>query len=324
MIMASFWMRFDAKQQTGPIRGGVTFRVEMAGGEAMAWYGAFGLDASEMGSWVYREHRWMPKAPVARIQPSVYLRGCEGAIFVDDLYLGPPTKMPTPPREPIPLAVTGGNGRFSDWAQFAFANLRCNAHVFHLSGANEANLELTCDLDVKRPAPVYLTSAWGSQYWTLYCPPRRELAQIYTDERMDLSKPGRQTIPIRMSGFATGASDLAVSGYVFITECSKSFLVYDVRKPAGQPYRDPKTGQTFSYWDTTKIDLLSRALGPAGVAAAFSLADLRSYRLDVSSRGDGTAVKVRPTLTDGAEPRRAHLWPRSARGSQRRRGSAGS
>ncbi|MCX6910514.1 MAG: family 10 glycosylhydrolase [Verrucomicrobia bacterium] len=290
MIMASFWMRFDAKRQTGPIRGGMTFLVEMADGTSMAWYGPFELDASEMGSWVYREHRWKPKAPVTRIRPAVYLRGCEGAICVDDLYLGPPVELPPPPRATIPLAVTGNNGRFTDWAQVALGSLRPNAHVFHLSGANAANLELTCDVDVKKTAPAYLTSAWGSQYWTLYSPPRRDLAQILTNERIDLSKLGPQTVRVRMSGFTKGASDLAASGYVFITDCSKSFLIYDTEKREGRRLKDS--------WDTIKVELLSRALGPAGVTAPFSLADLRAYRLTVAARRDGDIVKMRPTLTD--------------------------
>ena len=297
-IMASFWMRFEAKRQTGPIRGGVTFRVEMADGTALAWYGSFALDPSEMGSWVYREGRWKPRAPIARIQPAVYLRGCEGSLYVDDLYLGPPVKLAPPPRATTPLAVTGSSGRFTGWPRFQFIDFRPTAHVFHLRGRNEANLELTCEIDVKRPAPAYLTSAWGSQYWTLYCPPRRELVQIYTDERLDLSVPGRRTLPVRMCGFSDRASDLAASGYLFVTEDSKSFLVYSTEKRKGERYKDPRTGHTFSYWDTVEVKLLSRALGPSGVAAPFSLADLSSYRLSVSARADGDAVRVRPTLTD--------------------------
>ncbi|MBI5820068.1 MAG: family 10 glycosylhydrolase [Verrucomicrobia bacterium] len=298
MIMASFWMRFDARRQTGPIRGGVTFVAEMADGTSMAWYGPFELNASEMGSWVYREHRWKPKAPVTRIRPAVYLRGCEGAICVDDLYLGPPVDAPSPPRATIPLAVTGGSGRFTDWAKVAFGSLRPSAHVFHLSGTNATNLELACDVNVKKTAPAYLTSAWGSNYWTLYSPERRELAQIFTDERIDLSKPGPQTVRVRMNGFANRASDLAASGYVFITDGAKNFLIYDPRKPAGERYKDSTTGQTFTHWDTIKIELLSRVLGPTGVTAPFSLADLRSYRFAVTARRDGNIVKVRPTLAD--------------------------
>ena len=297
-VMAALWMRFDAKRQTGPIRGGVTFRVKMADGTALAWYGSFALEASEMGSWVYREGRWKPRAPIATIQPAVYLHGCEGSLYVDDLYLGPPVKLATPPRTTIPLAVTGSSGRFTDWPRFELTGFHPAAHVFHLAGKNEANLELTCEIDVKRPAPAYLTSAWGSQYWTLYCPPRRELAQIYTDERLDLSVPGRRTSSARMCGFSSRASDLAASGYVFVTEGSKSFLVYSTGERKGEPYKDPRTGKTFSYWDTVKVGRLSRALGPAGVAAPFSLADLNSYRLSVSARADGRDVRVRPTLTD--------------------------
>ena len=297
-IMASFWMRFDAKRQTGPIRGGVTFHVDMADGTMLAWYGSFALQPSEMGSWVYREGRWKPRAPIVKIRPAVYFRGCEGSIYVDDLYLGPIAERATPARTTIPIAVTGSGGRFTEWPRFKLTDFRPNAHVFHLGGENDTNLELMCEIEVHKPAAAYLTSAWGSQYWTLYCPQRNELAQIYTDERLDLSQSGKRTVPVRMCGFADRASNLAASGYVFITESSKSFLVYSTKKPKGEPYSDPKTGKTFNYWDTVKVELLSRALGPEGVAAPFSLADLRSHRLSVSARADRGAVRVRPTLID--------------------------
>jgi len=302
-IMAALWLRLDAVRQTGPIRGGVTFHVEMADGSMLAWYGGFELDPSEMGSWVYREDRWKPRAPIVKIRPAVYLRGCEGSIYVDDIYLGPPIELPTPPRTTIPLAVTGSNGRFTGWPQFSFLDFRPAAHVFHLAGKNEANLELTCDIEVGKPAPIYLTSAWGSQYWTLYCPQRRELVQIFTDERLDLSQAGQHTVPVRMCGFSDRASDLAAGGYVFITEATKSFLIYSTEKPAGEAYPDARTGKTFSYWDGVKIERLSRGLGASGVVAPFSVADLSSYRLSVAAHAFGQQVTVRPVLTDaqGAE-----------------------
>ena len=285
-IMASFWMRFDSPKRTGKPRGGMTFLMELEDGTSLAWYGPFELRSSEMGSWVYREHRWMPKAPVKRIRPAVYLQGCSGSICVDDLYLGPCQELAAPPRSTIPMAVSAKNGRCSDWGQVEFRSLRPNAHVFQLEGGDRSNLELTSEIEVKRSAPVYLTSSWGSQYWTLYSPPRRELVQIYTDERIELSNPGPQTWALRMSGFSNGASKLAASGYVFLTECTKNFLLY------------PTKGGTSKDWDIAENDLLSRFLGPNGTAAAFSLADLRSYRIAVAAWRGGGTLKIRPTLTD--------------------------
>lgn len=302
-ILAAFWMRLDAKRQTGAIRGGMTFRVEMADGTSMAWYGPFELEPGQMGSWVYCEGRWKPKAPVVAIRPSVYLRGCEGSIWVDDLYLGPARSLPSVARKTVPLAITGTSGRFTDWPRVEFLDFRPDAHVFHLAGKNETNLALTCVIDVLRPAPAYLTSAGGSQYWTLYCPERAELAQIYTDERLDLSKPGKQTAPVRMSGFSSGGSDLAPGGYVFVTEGHKSYYVYGTEKRAASAAKDPKTVRKTKYWDTVKVDLLSRHLGASGVVAPFSLADLGSHSLAVSACAEGDAVIVEPTLVDARKNR---------------------
>jgi uncharacterized lipoprotein YddW (UPF0748 family) len=291
-IQAAFWMRFDAKCQTGGSRGGVTLRVEMADDTALSWYAPFGLSSAEMGSWVYREHRWKPKVPVKRIRPAVYLRGCEGSLRIDDLYLGPVASLSVPPRKTIPLAVTGSAGRFTHTGRLEFLDFSPHAHVFHLGPKNETNLELTSRVRIDQAAPGYLTSAWGSQYWTLYSPERRELAQIYTDERLDLSRQGEHTFAMRMSGFAPGASDLAATGYAFITDCRKPFLIYGSEKPQ-------TTNQIgHRMWDTVEANPLSRFLGPSGLAAPFSLADLRSYHLAVSAQAEGNRVLIRPTLQD--------------------------
>jgi hypothetical protein len=101
-----------------------------------------------------------------------------------------------------------------------------------------------------------------------------------------------------MSGFAAGAFDLAPGGYVFLTEGPKSFLIYGTDHPEGEPYQDPRSGKTFSYWDTTKVTRLSRFLGPSGVAAPFSLADLTSYCLGATASRTPDGVLVRPLLTD--------------------------
>ena len=303
MVMAAFWVRFDARRQTGPFRGGVTFRTDTADGATLSWYGHFAIDQSEMGSWVYREHRWKPRAPIVRIRPSVYLRGCEGSIYIDDLYLGPATDLPRVPRRKIPVALTGADGRFTDWPVFEFVDFRSwgDRHVFHLGGRNESNLALSLGIRVKRPAPAYLTSAWGGQYWTIYSPERRELAQIYTDERLDLSRSGTSLATGRMCGLSDRAANLAPGGYVFLTEYFKRFLVYGTEKPEGEPYHDARTGQVYDYWDTVEITRPSKSFGISGIAAPFSLADLRSYRFEVTARGDPGAVRIRPRLLDAQD-----------------------
>lgn len=297
-LLLAFWLRFDAKRQIGKIRGGVTCHVDFEGEPYLAWYGPFSLKPEESGSWVYREARWKPRSPVTRIRPSVYFSGFEGSVYIDDVYLGPPTDLPEVPRRTVPIAITGQHGRFTEWPRFEVLSFEPTAHVFHLSGENQTNLELRCELDVTKPAPIYLTSAWGSQYWTLYCPKRRELAEIYTNERLDLSEPGKRTVMLPMCAFSNHAYDLAPGGYVFITDRFKSFLIYGTEKPEGEPYRDARTGQAFSYWDGTKIELLSRAVGPSGVAAPFSLANLGSHELSATARGTSKRVRVVPRLRD--------------------------
>ena len=49
-VMAAFWLRFDAQEQTAAIRGGVTFHVDFDGGPYMAWYGPFEFAPEDMGS----------------------------------------------------------------------------------------------------------------------------------------------------------------------------------------------------------------------------------------------------------------------------------
>ncbi|MEA3402761.1 MAG: family 10 glycosylhydrolase [Armatimonadota bacterium] len=303
-ILAAFWLRPEAAAQTGNIRGGVTFHVDFRDGTMLAWYGPFEFSPEESGSWVYHEARWTPRAPIARIRPYVYMRGFEGSVYLDDIYLGPVTDLPVVERTTIPVSVTGIHGRFTDWPRFEITRFRPIAHVFQCDGPDQTNLELSCDIDVTRTAPIYLTSAWGSQYWTLYSTDRRELAEIYTDERLDLSEPGAQTVPVRMSGaIHTNAGDLAPGGWVFVTDRFKSFLIYSTEKPEGEPYEDARTGETFSFWDSVKLDPLSRVLGPSGVTAAFSLGDLREYELQMSAETTDGGVRVRPMLRDAGGKR---------------------
>lgn len=297
-IMAAFWMRFDATKPTPAIRGGISFHVAFEGEPFLAWYGPFELAPEEMGSWVYREARWKPRSPVTAIRPGIYLQGVEGSIYIDDLYLGPAVDLPVVQRETIPLSVTGSNGRFTDWPRLRVDSFAPVAHVFHLSGPNQANIELSAGIEVLGAAPAYLNSAWGSQYWTLYCPRRQELAEIFTDERLDLSQPGAHTISLPMSSFSDHGYDLAPGDYCFITDRFKNFLVYGTDKPEGEPYLDPRTGKSFNYWDAVKLEELSRAVGPSGIAAPFSLADLTSYAIAVAAQEVGGVVSVIPTLTD--------------------------
>ena len=297
-LMLAFWMRFDATRQTGPVRGGVTCHVDFDGEPFLAWYGSFQLQPEEAGNWVYREARWKPRAPVVKLRPAVYMKGFEGTVYIDDIYLGPPIDLPQVTRTTMPLAVTGMHGRFTDWPRFRLLSFEPVAHVFHLSAGNQTNLELEGEIDVLRPAPVYLNSAWGSQYWTLYCPERRELAEIYTDERLDLSKTGRTTCTFPMTGFSDHADALSPGSYVFVTDRFKNFLVYSTEKGKGEPYHDIRTGKSFAFWDGVKIERFSKAVGPQGVAAPFSLADLTSYTLVASASSTDGVVRVAPAIRD--------------------------
>ncbi len=298
-VMAAFWVRLEATKQTGAIRGGVTFHTEFREGPMLAWYAPFEIRPEANGSWVYCEARWVPKAPITRMRPSVYMRGFEGSIYVDDIYLGPVTELPVIERTTIPVAVTGTAGRFTDWPRFEITRFEPTAQVFHFVSPDETNLELVCDIDVTRTAPIYLTSEWGSQYWTLRRTDRPALAEIYTDERLDLSAPGVHTVPLTMCGASHGnAGELSPGGWAVITERFKSFLIYGTEQPEGEPYVDARTGATFSYWDSVKLDPLSLAVGPSGVAAPFSLADLSAYAVEVTARRTAQGVAVTPTLRD--------------------------
>ncbi|MBD3292861.1 MAG: family 10 glycosylhydrolase [Armatimonadia bacterium] len=298
-IMAAMWLRLEADEQVGRIRGGVTFHVDYAGGTMLAWYGPFELRPELAGNWVYHEARIKPLAPIEAIRPSVYMQGIRGSIYVDDIYLGPVTDLPRVPRETHRVSVTGKSGRFTDWPRFELTRFEPTAHVFHFTDSDTTNLSIDAEIDVIRPAPIYLTSEWGSQYWTLYSPDRRELAEIYTDERIDLSSEGHHTLNIAMSGaHHEYAGELAPGGWVFITDRFKSFLIYGTDRAEGEPYLDPGTGNTYSYWDSVKLDPLSRALGAEGVIAAFSVADLSDYEFTATAIRLGDTVVITPMLVD--------------------------
>lgn len=298
-ILAKMWLRLEAAKQVGPIRGGLSFHVQFVDGTMLAWYGPFEIRPELGGSWIYHEGRIKPRAPIAQIRPGAFIQGVEGALYVDDIYLGPVTDLPVVARETVPVSVTGKNGRFADWPRFEFERFQPTAHVFHFTDAETTNLTIDGAVNVLRTAPAYLTSGWGSQYWTLYSTNRRELAEIYTDERIDLSNEGQQKLNVGMSGAHHNyAGELAPGGWVFVTDRFKSFLIYGTEQDEGEPYLDRATGNTFSFWDSVEIDPLSRTLGASGTVAAFSLADLSEYELSATGINTGGTIVVRPTLID--------------------------
>jgi uncharacterized lipoprotein YddW (UPF0748 family) len=110
------------------------------------------------------------------------------------------------------------------------------------------------------------------------------LCQIYSDERLDLSKPGPCQAALAMNQWCDGVHLLTKGGYVFVTDYQKNFLIYASDRPSGTQYDDPKTGARFPYWDSVKLDKLKHAVGAGGTAAPFAVANLTSYRLGASAR----------------------------------------
>ncbi len=296
-IMVAFWLRFEPTKLDAGWRAGITCHVDFEGEDYLAWYGPFMARTGDGGRWIYHEARWKPRAPVSEIRPAVYLKNFEGSVYIDDLYLGPAIDLPAVPRSTGPMAVASMHGRFTQSPRFEILRFAPSAHVFHLAGENEANIQLDADLDVTAPAPAYLTSGWGSQYWTLYAPSRRELAEIHTDERLDLSQPGKHSFTLPMNAFSDHAYDFAPGDYAFITDRFKTFLIYGTDQPEGEPYVDARTGQSHTFWDAVKIDPFSAVCGPSGIAAPFSLANLSAYELSATARRVPQTF-IEPTLTD--------------------------
>ena len=298
-ILAKMWLRLEATQQIGPVRGGVSFRLQFVDGTSLAWYAPFEIRPQLAGSWIYHEGRIKARAPIANIRPGAFLQGVEGALYVDEMYLGPATDTPPVERTTAPIAITGKAGRFTHWPRFELASLQPTAHVFHFVDSDTTNIELEAQVNVLRTAPAWLTSSWGSQYWTLYSPGRRELAEILTEERLDLSREGPQNLSFPMNtGHHNYADDLSPGDWVIITDRFKSFLIYGADQEVGEPYLDPNTGNTFTFWDSAELDPLSRALGPSGMIAPFSVADLSAYEFAAEGRRSGGQVLVRPLLVD--------------------------
>jgi hypothetical protein len=298
-ILAKMWLRLEATQQIGPVRGGVSFHLQFVDGTTLSWYGPFEIRPQLAGSWIYHEGRIKARAPIAKIRPGAFLQGVEGALYVDEIYLGPATDLPPVERTTAPIAITGKAGRFTHWPRFELTSLQPTAHVFHFVDSDTTNIELEAQVNVLRTAPAWLTSSWGSQYWTLYSPGRRELAEIQTEERLDLSREGPQNLSFPMNaGHHNYADELSPGDWVIITDRFKSFLIYGTDQEVGEPYLDANTGATFTFWDSAELDPLSRALGPSGMIAPFSVADLSAYEFAGSGYWRDGEMIVRPMLID--------------------------
>jgi len=308
-IMGAVWLRAVGKKSLGKVRGGMSIRLEFVDGTALYWYGPFELSAEDMsGAWVYREGCYKPRCAVASAIIGIYLHDVDGSIWADDIYFGPPCKLPAPPISTMPVSVTGNHGRFAEWATFRVNRFTPAANVFHLEGKDRANIWIDCTYKVTQTAPVYLTSAWGSQYWTLYHLGERELCQIHTNERLDLSKKGTHRLRVTMNSWCPNANPLRKGAYVFVTDYQKSFLIYSSDKRAGSSYKDAKTGRTFSFWDSVKFSSLKKAIGPTGTTAPFSVANLKSYQLGAEvhhspaespqGRNPATVIVIAPFLRD--------------------------
>ena len=158
------------------------------------------------------------------------------------------------------------------------------AQLVHYDG-KEAALPLQVRYQVLEPAPILLTSRFGSEYWQLYHFATESMAQMYTDEKIELADAGPKDATSTRAWFNTKYTPLPASGLVSV----RGHYYFLIDQPDGRwlDVTDPPR-----FFDQATI---ARQL-------TFTLADLSSFSLAVSeiqsSWQPGGPVRVKVTVTD--------------------------
>jgi len=87
--------------------------------------------------------------------------------------------------------------------------------------------------EVLRPAPVALTSRFGTEYWRLYDFQSETTSALYADDRFDLSRPGTFTVETTTGWLSAGYGPLPQPGLVAVAG-HYYFLIDPVQGEPGQ------------------------------------------------------------------------------------------
>jgi len=111
-----------------------------------------------------------------------------------------------------------------------FLDVQLGAQVVHYKPGEGLPWPLEITYDVLEPAPVLLTSRLGTEHWRLYHFATETMSALYTDEKINLTQPGRQTAKATKAQFGKSYGPLPDSGLVGI----RGHYYFLIDQPNGQ------------------------------------------------------------------------------------------
>jgi len=167
-----------------------------------------------------------------------------------------------------------------------FLDARISAQVIHY-GDGEMPLPLEIDYEVLDPAPILLTSRLGTEYWRLYHFADGTMSAVYADEKIDLSRPGKDTARASRARFGASYGPLPGPGLVGIR--GHYYFLVDRADGKWIDTTDPP-----AYFDRREI----------GCKLTFTLADLSAFKLSIpaiqSTWQAGGPLRVRVVVSDAS------------------------
>lgn len=157
--------------------------------------------------------------------------------------------------------------------------------LVHYAGGSSIPLRLSVDYEVLKPAPVILNSRLGTEYWRLAIPGSGGMVALHTNERIDLSKPGRAATAVesgtadRKQGGPLSKGPARISGHYY-------FLI------------DQENGEWLDVVNPPPLLSMPAALR----SLHFTLCNLDRYSVQIgdlqSSWEPGGPIRVRLIVTD--------------------------
>ena len=167
-----------------------------------------------------------------------------------------------------------------------FTDVSVDAQVVHYDSDSRASLPLSIKYNVLEPAPILLTSRMGTEHWQLCHFASESMTAMYSDQKIDLSKPGRQSACCTRAWFGKNYGPLPQPGLVGI----RGHYYFLIDRPDGKWLDVTDPPAFFNQADVLR-DL------------TFTLADLTNYKLAItdfqSTWRPGGPLRVRVVVRDG-------------------------
>ncbi len=183
-----------------------------------------------------------------------------------------------------------GKPRYTGGGKIEFLSVSVPAQLIHFGGGPRFGFPLEVRYRVLEPAPVLLTSRFGTEYWEAFHFQSKKQTPLYTDEALDLANRGDAVARAKVATVAEGRGAPLQKGLMGLT----GHYYFLIDKPDGK-------------W----LDVVSPPpiLGSAQWTRKllFTLADLSRYTLAVqatqSTWAPGGPLRVRIEVTDAAGKR---------------------